>query len=205
MGRLNGFDTIAPFYDKLAAFAFAGAIKRSQLSLLNNLPKSGRIAILGGGTGWIAEHILRSTDAFVIYIEASSKMIALSRSRLDSWRGRVEFIHGTEESMGGAGRLDAVIANYYFDLFDDERITHVVHLIKRSLNDEGKLFVSDFVEQRLWHTLLLRLMYAFFRKVAHLQTSKLPRWYDAVCAAGFTSYRERLFFSGFIKSVLFAK
>ncbi len=84
-----------------------------------------RLLILGGGSGWILESInALSFDGEVWYIEASSEMIRLaSKRQLDF---KVHFIHGTEENIPQEVVFDAVITNFYLDLFPDERLPLVL-------------------------------------------------------------------------------
>jgi tRNA (cmo5U34)-methyltransferase len=205
MGRLNGFDRIAPVYDMLAAIAFAGSIKRSQLSLLSYLPTSGQVLILGGGTGWIAEHVLRNSDVEIVYVDASARMISMARAKLAVWADRVQFIHGTEEHLQLTSRVDAVVANFYFDLFDNDRLRDVLAIISTSLHADGRLLVTDFVNDRGWKKLFLRFMYAFFRLVSGLNARSLPRWYSIITESHFEALQQANFFGSFITSVVFRK
>ena len=51
MSKTNGFDFIAPYYDKLASLVYGNAIKNSQHVFLDRIPKASRILVVGGGSG----------------------------------------------------------------------------------------------------------------------------------------------------------
>jgi tRNA (cmo5U34)-methyltransferase len=204
MGTLNAFDRIAPVYDALATLAFGGAIRRSQLWQLTHLPPSGRVAILGGGTGWIADSILKTTSARILYVEASSRMISFAKAKLAPWGDRVQYVHGTEADLPQDGSFQVVVANFYFDLFEDDSLPGVLAIIRGALHDDGKLLVADFVDETSWHRKFLRLMYRFFGWATGMRSVRLPRW-DSITSAIFTPQVAATFFNGFIRSVVYKK
>src|SRR6187402_1340927 len=78
--RMNGFDRLAPVYDKLAGLVFGKAIVDAQLVFLDRVRAGDRILILGGGTGWLLEKLLRKQPVCEVwYVESSSRMIELTR------------------------------------------------------------------------------------------------------------------------------
>ena len=96
MAGLNQFNRIAFLYDFLVQLVFGNCVRRAQLEFLGSLP-GGTILIIGGGTGWIAEPLLRRPGITIHYLEASDKMLERSRRRLGQFSERIIFIHGTEK------------------------------------------------------------------------------------------------------------
>ena len=113
---LNGFNTIAKIYDTLAKIVFGRVIKKAQLHFLNEIPIEAKVLILGGGTGWILNSILKIRPAVEVwYIEASTKMISIAKKKVVGFNN-IHFIHGTEQNIPVDQHYDVVITNFYFDL-----------------------------------------------------------------------------------------
>src|SRR5579872_6146211 len=118
---LNEFDGISTIYDQLSQLVFGENLVESQKTFLKKIPNQSTILILGGGTGWILVELLKAQpNCEVWYIEASQKMISLSKEKTKS-DNRVHFIHGTEDQIPDV-KFDVVITNFYLDLFDDDSI-----------------------------------------------------------------------------------
>jgi len=89
----NKYDSIAGIYDILSRLVFGKVLQRSQAGLLKWMSPESRVLIVGGGTGWILERIAADHPAGldIVYVEASAKMVALSRKR-KSGENTVTFI-----------------------------------------------------------------------------------------------------------------
>jgi tRNA (cmo5U34)-methyltransferase len=203
MSRLNTFNRIAAFYDIAAFLVFGTAIRKAQLHFLSAVPSTGNILILGGGTGWIAEAVLRNSASKIVYVEASDKMISIARKKLKAFLHRVQFVHGTEADIGNEHTFEAVITNFYLDLFSDASLPFVVEIIRARIKETGVWLVTDFVARNWWHKRLLRLMYSFFRITSAVTVSKLPAWEAAITAAGCQGVAEKFFYAGFIRSAIY--
>lgn len=198
---LNTFDRIAPFYDWLGSMVFAGSLHRSQLSFLHELRGSRSILILGGGTGRILLPLLDAApEAAIVFIDASAQMIKQAKGRVPA-ASRVSFVHGTEEDIPQQ-RFDAVITNFYFDLFPDAVLPDVLARIKARLTDHALWLSTDFIAGKRWHQFALHAMYLFFRRIGSVQNAKLPDWVAALDQAGYMVKSARYFFAGFILSTV---
>lgn len=206
--RVNSFDFISRIYDTLAYVVFGDTIRMSQVTYLNELAYSKRILILGGGTGWLLLEVLKANAAGnITYIEASEKMLSRSKAHCSEYdRGRVEYIHGTEELLTEYGIFDAVVANFYFDLFTDASLRRVAQKIAFASADGALLLATDFRKPRsAAHRILLRTMYFFFKVVANIEASALPDWSRFICNYGFTEAKASWFYNDFISSIVFRK
>lgn len=206
--RVNSFDFISRIYDTLAFAVFGHTIRTSQLTHLGEIASAKRILILGGGTGWLLLEVLKANaNGNITYIEASEQMLSRSRTHCSRYdKGRVEYIHGTEELLTANDRFDAVIANFYFDLFKDESLHRVARKINLASADGALLLATDFREPRTaGQRILLRTMYAFFKLVANIEASRLPEWVRFIGDCGFTETKTTWFYNGFIASVIFKK
>ena len=203
---LNGFDRIAFIYDFLARLVFGKSIINSQKFFLNKIENHHNVLILGGGSGWLLAELLTIRPGCVVwYIEASEKMIGLSRKRVNS-DASVHFIHGTEANIPPSIKYDAVISNFYLDLFTDEQLKEVIDKIISSLNAGSQWIVTDFVESnKRWQKLLLKLMYHFFRITCHIGSQKLPQWNKTILASGVNKTKSEVFYDGFIETALYQR
>lgn len=204
---LNAFDRIAPFYDRIAELVFGQTIKDAQRTYLDNVRLASRILIIGGGTGWILRDVLLVNKvAQIVYLEASGRMIDLAQAVItEPDRRRVSFVHGTEELLEYEQPFDAVIANFYLDLFPPGELQSVVDRLRRSVAEGGQLVCTDFVSETPWQRALLKIMYGFFRIAAGLHTKQLGTWQAALVAGGFSEANTRAFWRGFIRSALYLK
>ena len=204
---LNSFDSLAPYYDRLARLVFGRAIRSAQLIHLPHLSKAKSVLILGGGTGWILPHLLRaSAVAHVTYIEASARMIALSRNSIpENARDRITFVHGTEDTLQPGNCFDAVIINFFADMFTDPELVGLVRQLKKLVNNDGYILCTDFVNDRWWQRAMLKAMYLFFRLTTKLDTRQLAPWRSIITAGGFQRLQSQTFWRRFIWSELYQK
>lgn len=202
--RINNFDALAPYYDTLARIVYGKSIQRAQTEFIYTIPVRATILILGGGTGWILDSLTHGNQGHKIYfIEASSEMIGRAQRR--SIDGDVIFIHGTEAAIPQGLKFDVVMTNFYFDLFTNAGVQHRIQHIAKFCNDDARWLVTDFVNTRWWHSLLLKSMYAFFKLTSGIEADHLPDWEPALHAAGYSCTDQRGFYKGFIQSYVFEK
>src|SRR4051812_19943989 len=115
---MNGFDRLAPVYDKLAGLVFGKAIVDAQLIFLDEVRAGDRVLILGGGTGWVLKELLRRQPACEVwYVDSSQRMIELATRNCGN-PSNVHFVLGTELSIPTM-LFDVVIMNFFLDLFSD--------------------------------------------------------------------------------------
>jgi ubiquinone/menaquinone biosynthesis C-methylase UbiE len=118
----------------------------------------------------------------------------------------VRFFHGTEEDIAAHidVAFDAVIANFYFDLFTPLTLNRALNQIVKLMKRKSVLLVSDFVDTRVWwHRLLLFVMYRFFRAVCNIESSRLPDWQGHLTNAGFKELGTKSYYGGFIVSSIY--
>jgi tRNA (cmo5U34)-methyltransferase len=203
----QGFDVIAPFYDSLARSVFGDSIKHCQLEYLDKIPPGAQVLIIGGGTGWLLSELIKiNPSCRVWYLESSMKMLEMTKARFDGVSNpKIVFIHGTEKDLQQYTEIhfDAVITNFYFDLFTSTSLNFALGEIKKCFSPGITLLVSEFVARARWHKLLLFLMYRFFRWACAIEARNLPDWEDQLEKNGFVQRSEATFYFGFIKSSLY--
>jgi ubiquinone/menaquinone biosynthesis C-methylase UbiE len=206
-GVRSGFDNIAFVYDQLAKLVFGKTIRNAQIHFLNFIPHKSSVLIVGGGTGWILSELAKVNPACnVWYVEASTKMLEQAKETIKLASLNVQFIHGTGLDLQPFADtpFDAVIANFYFDLFMSPTLETALHQIVKVTRHGGLLFASDFLDNRIWwQRMLLSLMYTFFRWCCSIEASNLPDWQTELKKNGFKEMKSKLFYKGFIKSSVY--
>ncbi len=200
--KLNRFDVIAPYYDRLATLVFGKAIKQAQLTHLKSIPAAAHILVLGGGTGWWLNELLKTnTKCTIHYIDASTEMLRLAKlNSKDS--SRIHFVHGTDTDIP-AIHFDAVITYFFLDMFEEDQLIQVVTRIGKSMKPNTIWIVSEFANGRYWHKALLWVMYWFFRTTRAIDSEKLPQWKNTMEANGFKLRKSKTYFGEFIYSQIY--
>jgi ubiquinone/menaquinone biosynthesis C-methylase UbiE len=206
MKSLDTFNWLAGSYDSIVKIIFGNALDSAQAAYLKDIPPNSNVLILGGGTGWNLVELIRiNPSARVWYIEASSSMIKSAKKKIKATypQAQIYFIHGTENSIPETA-FDAVITNFFLDLFSPITLGKVIRKIKPFLSTNAVWLVSDFISQdKYWQKALLKLMYFFFQKTCGIESSQLPQWESELSNAGLKEMRSKMFFRSFIKSAVF--
>jgi tRNA (cmo5U34)-methyltransferase len=207
---LVGYDRVAWCYDVLAELVFGPALRNAQRAALEELPAGApHVLILGGGTGWVLTEVLRRQPAAtVLYLEASPRMLARSRTRLayeyPVGTGQVEFRHGTQDGLRPDESFDTVITFFVLDCIAPTEIVGALARLRAALRPGAPWLLADFrPARRGWRRLLLAAMYFFFRLTTGLQARKLPRLRPALARLGMRPGLRRYFFAGAVEGVVF--
>jgi len=206
--RTGGFDRIAPLYDALATMVFCDAIRKAELYFLSEVGKAGRLLILGGGTGRVLSDLHTTNPHCEIwYVDSSLAMIRIAKSNIiDFPNAHIHFIHGTQAQLPLGVKYDAVIANFYFDLFSTPTLKQSLEEIHHALLPDGKLLVADFTKNNLWwQSALLAFMYFFFRGICKIEATELPDWQRQLAGHNFQLRASQVFYGNFIKSAVYER
>ncbi|HEX5169201.1 MAG TPA: methyltransferase domain-containing protein [Cyclobacteriaceae bacterium] len=201
---MRDFNRIADIYDHLTRFFFGKNIVKCQTNFIHLIPNGAHILILGGGTGWIIDEVKgRCPDCKIWYVDQSSRMISLARTTKNS--SGVIFIEGSISDIPVGLNFDVVITNFFLDLFPEQKLLNLLSSIKVFLKVGGIWLVSDFVNERGWHTGYLFVMYCFFKLSTGIEAWKLPPWEELMGSIGLIEVKHRFFYGGFMKSMLYKR
>jgi ubiquinone/menaquinone biosynthesis C-methylase UbiE len=202
--KLNGFDRIAFIYDFLAKLVFNNSIVNSQKYFLNKIQDYSKVLILGGGSGQLLVELLKlKPNCEVCYVEASERMIVLSKNKIKR-TSMVHFIHGTEEDISRSIEYDALITNFYLDLFTEYQLADIIVKLQSAMKPEAQWIVTDFVSNnKWWQETMLKVMYWFFRITCDIESQQLPEWDKAVEKIGVKEIESKTFYRSFIKTSLY--
>jgi tRNA (cmo5U34)-methyltransferase len=208
------FDKVAPFYDGLSRLVFGSALRRAQVAHVAAIPENACVLLIGGGSGWLLEQLLRQKPkAKVTYLEASPKMVQLARQRLARDPGIAQaaasFCVGTENDLLPGESFDVIITPFLLDLFPDERLQVLLDRLCLALVPGGLWLFSDFwpVEKPrpYWQQLLLKSMYTFFRLVSHVQANQLPDFEQHFNRLPLQEMQTARFYKGMVQAKVYRK
>lgn len=209
----NDFNFVAPVYDQLARLIFGKAIQESQSWLLPFIPENATVLIIGGGTGWVLIEMLQKTKAReIVYLEASEKMLQISRKRYDKSPKnpgtKLEFRLGTEDEIKDKETFDVIFTGFLLDLFKPAALNQLIQKLTGALNENGTWLVTDFDVKnavKFWQKALLKTMVQFFKVTANLQADSIPDVPAALAATSLSEIQNQHFFHRLIFSAVYRK
>ncbi len=206
------FNRVAPFYDLLARLVFGKAITKAQTCFLDQIPTAASVLIIGGGTGWVLEEVLRRKQANrVDYVEASEAMLQLAQKKYQAMAGHhqatVHFISGTECSIPARAQYDVVLTFFVLDVQpDDDTLYKMMHTLHTHLKPSGLWLFADFKPQNCWwHKALVKLMFWFFWLTCHLAHKQVPDYERAFSKLQLRKTSTAYFYGQLIHSVVYRK
>ena len=188
------FDRIAPFYGFISQLVFGQSLRKAKSCYLSAIGSEDSILIIGGGNGDILPKL--PLDSRKTFIDSSSAMLQLAKERNCM---NVEYVHQSIATFQSSKQFDVIIMNCFLDLFDEHELPEIVSTIKPFLKSGGRLLVTDFSDQRVWHRMMLSTMYLFFSLTAGITNRKLCKWQEALSSI-FHRVDQRKFYGNFIIS-----
>jgi ubiquinone/menaquinone biosynthesis C-methylase UbiE len=202
------FDNIAPWYDALSFIVYGNNLIRAKKQFIRLVPQSGRLLLMGGGTGNILNDLLENRKGLVIdFIDSSPRMLAIAEKNLDiKFQRQVNFICGTHHAIPPATGYDIITTFFVLDCMKQDDAFEFAATINSQLNKEGTwLFADFFYTKNIFQRLLLWFMYRFFRAVAGIPASELPDYDSIFETLNFCEKERKDFLNGFIRSKVYRK
>lgn len=201
---LNRFNWIAPYYDRLAKLIFGKSIIEAQHCHLELIPAHANILVLGGGSGkWVSEFIKTNRTCHILFVDASSKMLDQAKNNLKGVK-QVSFIHGTQSDLVNL-HFDVIITHFFLDMFTNKQLRMLIEQLNGQLNSPALWIVSDFEKSKYWHSLLLNVMFLFFKLSHTIENKDLPDWNDMIKSHHFKISKTMSLYGDFIQSRLYVK
>lgn len=204
----GNYDRVAPFYDRLSKLIFGEAVLQAHTFLIDAIPAGSSVLIAGGGTGYILEEITKkhAGGLQITYADISEKMIAFSKER-NIGGNNVLFINKSILDTAFHQHFDVVITPFFLDNFSDSTAKIVFNKINAALASGGLWLFADFQSKKnnLWHEILLKLMYLFFRIVCNIDASHLPHTARFFKQYDYKTIDMKTFYKDFIYAVIYQK
>ena len=180
---INEYNQLAPYYDSLVRLVFGKSLLRAKLHFLRLIPENAKICIVGGGTGLVLWQLLKNNPgAQIVYLEKSSKMIALAKQKLDQrMLAQVRFVEGDTSKLPKEEKYDVIITNFFLDQFTARRLTALMKVLNSCLETRGQWLFTDFELKKGsmhygWQFPLVKLMFTFFKVAVNIETNQLPEY-----------------------------
>lgn len=138
-----GYGAVAGFYEELAALYSLGRIAASKRSQLRHLRAGDRVLYVGVGRGEDAVLAAR-LGARVTAVDLSGAMLRRLARRLEREGLEAELIEGDVAEATLDDRYDAVVANYFLNLFEAERARAMLERLADRVRPGGRLLCADF-------------------------------------------------------------
>lgn len=201
---LNRFSWIASLYDSLVKIVFGANLRVAQSQLIEHIPH-GNVLILGGGSGEFLNLLEEARfNGSVVYLDSSSAMIRLSAQRTVSFP--VEFICGLAEEYQSGRIYNAVVTNFFLDVYRDDQLQRMIETISGQTAYGAIWYVTDFTNGgQPHHKVLLWMMYRFFNLTGSIDARSLPDWNSALGASGWELQRQAKTDHGFITTCVYRK
>ncbi len=207
---LNNYDKIAHSYDFLSRLIFQNAQLDAQTEQLKHLSAKNKILIVGGGTGWILREIeqLELIGLEITYVEISAKMMKQAKKKTRSPQS-IQFVHCAIEDFKTDEQFDIIHTAFLFDNFALQRMENVFKQLDATLKPGGLWLFADFdystQNTSLWKKLMLKVMYAFFRKIAQVEAKALVDTDKCFNHTNYKKVHQQKYYSSFIEATVYQK
>ena len=210
----TNFDPIAPLYDSLSRLVFGNALRRAQLAHLDAIPATARVLLIGGGSGWLLEQLLRIRPGIAVtYLEASPKMLQMAKERIsrmqDLASSSVIYLCGNEDSLPPGYTFDVILTPFLLDLFPEQQLQHLMDCLYTALTPNGLWLFADFwpigTPPPLWQRLLLKSMYTFFGLLSDVKATRLPDFRTHFERLQLQELRSAAFYGGMVQAKVYVK
>lgn len=166
-----GYDAVAAFYDLLAAAYSLGRIPACKRAQVAGLGPGQRVLFAGAGTGGEALLAARA-GARVTVLDLSGAMLARARARFRAAGLALEAVQGDILDHARPGGYDAVVAQFFLNVFPEPAMREVLAHLARLVAPGGRLLLADFAPAegppliRAARRAYFALAVAFFRAAA---------------------------------------
>jgi SAM-dependent methyltransferase len=207
-------DRLAPYYHLLESVTFGRAFQNARCAFLPGVKSARRALLCGDGDGRFLARLLETNpDVAVDFVDLSAGMIQLAQRRTarrgPAFLKRVRFFRQdvTEFAPPSPGAYDLLATHFFLDCFAQEEISQIVSRITPWAAPQAKWLVSDVRESpkpigRIYTRTAVRVLYAAFNAATGLRITKLPRYTEALAAAGCQMQQEQITAGGLLYSSL---
>ena len=191
--------------------SFGTALQRCRLRQISSVYDARNILLLGDGDGRFTEALLRENrECRAVALDRSAGMLGALRQRCARDAGeRLTAMHcnlsvGLPESVR-LQRFDAVVTHFFLDCLTTEQVERLARDVCACTATGAVWIVSEFAipergMMRLPAKALIRWLYLCFGALTGLHVQQLPRYAEAMAAAGWLRERRDSSLCGLLAS-----
>jgi len=203
------FDLIAKHYNWMEKIIFRSDLEKVRSMNLALIKNAKAILLLGDGDGRFLEQVsLMGTDAFIVSVDSSAKMIDLSKRKLEKSALNVEFNCTKIEDFQPieSFKPDLIIAHFFLDCFTHDEVKLIIDRVSEWAAVNAKFVISDFSItkktsfNRIYQKMLTKIMIRFFRLFCGISTRFLPNIPKIMTTQGWNCLSQESLKSEFINS-----
>ena len=203
------FDRVANYYAWMEKIVFGNDLEKIRNVHLKLIDDAESILLLGDGDGRFLKKISETgADGLIVSLDSSSKMIELSRKRLQNTDLEVQYfcqnIKNFEKSE--SFKPDLIFAHFFLDCFTEDEVILIIDLLSQWSTKTTKIVVSDFFITKTnsisgtYQKLLTQTMISFFRVFCGISANKLPNIPKIMNSKGWNCISHKSLRNGFINS-----
>ena len=206
------YSRIATVYQWLERAAFGNKLQRARTAhldrLLEGLPATAHVLIIGDGDGRFLEALLERSPRFtIVYVEPCATMIALAQARVEA-DARVQWINHTIQQWCKDRSLepefkcyDLIVTHFVWDSIQPNELTGITQNIQKRMTRGGHWLLSDFDSSINRRTAaIVTVMYLFFYLTAGVQWRKLKKFNSLFESQHLQLHDQKEWMSGLIYS-----
>ena len=182
-------DPIARWYRWFEYIGFGGELERRRNEFLSDVAGARRILVLGEGDGrFLVKLVEQNQGASIDYVDLSSRMLALARSRAGD---SVTYHHADARTFRlPTAEYDLIVTHFFLDCFNETDAASLINRLADSTSDNTRWLISEFRQpargwRAMWARAWLTTLYFFFRITTGLETSTLVNHHPLLERAGF--------------------
>ncbi|MHB8206684.1 class I SAM-dependent methyltransferase [Mucilaginibacter sp.] len=201
------YNNSAWFYDSLARLVYSKALVNAQVYLLKHISSSSKVLIVGGGTGWILDELVRihPSGLQITYVEIAPNMMELSKKR-NVGNNQVTFINDAIENADLPADFDIALTPFLLDNFTEESLSKVFSSIAILLKPNALWLNASFqLTGKWWQQIMLQSMFILFKVICNIEASKLPAIDKCFEENTFKLVEQQNFFGDFIGARVYKK
>lgn len=198
------YGRLARTYSFWEYLVFVNRLQRCRLHWWKELASADKVLLLGDGNGRFSTHLLEKfPNIHITSLDVSSAMLRAARKRRNGKGLPENRIAPIREDIRlwspENSKFDAVVAQFFFDCFEEGELKQVVTRLKCVMDSGAKLLVSEFHnpgDTRIGHwraRLTLGILYPIFAMITGLKTKSLEPHTPILLSQGFKLKKESYF------------
>ena len=203
------FDFIARHYNWIEKIIFRSDLEKFRSMNIELIKDAKSILLLGDGDGRFLEQVSKmGTEAQIVSVDSSAKMINLSQIKVKTSHLNVEFNCSKIENFKPSESFnpDLIIAHFFLDCFTYDEALLILDRITRWAAADAKFIISDFSitkkvsSHRVYQKILTNIMISFFSLFCGISARILLNIPKLMTSSGWNCLSQKRSRHGFINS-----